>query len=173
MDSWLNMVLLCGLLLIASLQTTNAFRYRRSTSEKTQTMKTYIHHLQKNYNLFGTEWVSKSVFASYLEKSKAPFTCQALLLERMLNTYENIFKDMMNSAKNSENSEKKVENLKYVMKELQKLRQNYSREQTVWRELQDINSVKVNNTATQGGALNDFLMVFDQAYKEKHPNKLP
>jgi len=47
MDSWLNMVLMCGLLLIATLQTTNSFRFRRS--EKIKSLETNIHHLQKDY----------------------------------------------------------------------------------------------------------------------------
>uniref|UniRef100_A0A671QST0 Interferon gamma related n=1 Tax=Sinocyclocheilus anshuiensis TaxID=1608454 RepID=A0A671QST0_9TELE len=170
MDSWLNMVLLCGLLLIASLQTTKAFRFPRSKSNKIQMLNTNIHNLQAHYNTKGPEWFGKSVFASHLDQlnSKPSCTCQALLLERMLKIYEDIFQDMLNKSE-----EKEVEtNLIDVITEVNKLKHKYSEEHKVWRELQDIHSVKVKNGTIQGGALNDFLMVFNRAYTEKHHDKL-
>ncbi|XP_048066969.1 interferon gamma-related-like [Megalobrama amblycephala] len=160
MDTWLNMVLLCGLLLIASLQTTDAFRFPKSKREKTN-LETNISSLQEQYN--GTEGVSKSVFASHLYQlnSKASCTCNSLLLERMLNIYEELFQNMKSEEKEVKN------NLKNVMTEVKNLRHQYSEEHKVWRELQEINSVKVKNGTTRGGALNDFLKVFDWAYREK------
>lgn len=143
-------------------------------------------------------------------QSKASCTCQALLLERMLNFYEELFKDMQSEHKDERN------NPQYVMNEVKKLRQNYIVEHKVWKELQEINSLKVNikrksclhcecvhfqllncclsydirscdiiydmvsntnvcsyshkvkNGTIRGGALNDFLMVFERAYTEKH-----
>ncbi|XP_077089938.1 interferon gamma related [Siphateles boraxobius] len=163
MDSWLNMVLMCGLLLIASLQTTNSLRLRRSG--KSKSLETSIHHLQKYYNTLGTEWVAKSVFASHLDQlSKDSCTCQALLLERMLNIYEDMFKDMMNKSEKKEVKN----NLTNVISEVENLRKNYSTEHRVWIDLQNIDLVKVKNGTTQGGALNDFLMVFNRAHTEKH-----
>ncbi|XP_067247094.1 interferon gamma related [Chanodichthys erythropterus] len=161
MDSWLNMMLLCGLLLVASLQTTNAFRFRRSNSKSH--LEKNIHSLQDHYKTRGTEWVSKSVFVSHLNQlnSKASCTCQALLLERMLNFYEELFKDMTFEHKDERN------NPQYVMNEVKKLRQNYTVEHKVWKELQEMNSLKVKNGTIRGGALNDFLMVFQRAYTEK------
>ncbi|KAF4114726.1 interferon gamma-related-like [Onychostoma macrolepis] len=170
MDSWLNMVLLCGLLLIASLQTTKAFRLRRSKSDTIQMLNTNIHNLQTHYNTKGQEWIGKSVFVSHLDQlnSKASCTCQALLLERMLKIYEDIFQDMLKKAE-----EKEIKaNLIDVMTEVNKLKHKYSEEHKVWRELQDINSVKVRNGTIQRGALNDFLMVFNQAKTEKHHDKV-
>ncbi|XP_026100301.1 uncharacterized protein LOC113071151 [Carassius auratus] len=170
MDSWLNMVLLCGLLLIASLQTTKAFRFPRSKSDKIQMLKTNIHNLQAHYNTGGPEWFGKSVFVSHLDQlnSKPSCTCQALLLERMLKIYEDIFQDMLNKSE-----EKEVrDNLKDVMTEVNKLKHKYSVEHKVLRELQDIHSLKVKNGTVQGGALNDFLMVFNRAYTEKHYHRV-
>nr|ACN56578.1 interferon gamma [Ctenopharyngodon idella]ACN56579.1 interferon gamma [Ctenopharyngodon idella]7X45_A Chain A, Interferon gamma [Ctenopharyngodon idella]7X45_B Chain B, Interferon gamma [Ctenopharyngodon idella] len=163
MDSWLNMMLLCGLLLIASLQTTNAFRFRRSKSEMTH-LETNIHSLQEHYKTRGTEWVSKSVFVPHLNQlnSKASCTCQALLLERMLNIYEELFQDMKSEHKEGR------KDLDHLMDEVKKLRGNYKEEHKVWKELQEMNSVKVKNGTIRGGALNDFLMVFDRASTEKH-----
>uniref|UniRef100_A0A672RIW2 Interferon gamma related n=1 Tax=Sinocyclocheilus grahami TaxID=75366 RepID=A0A672RIW2_SINGR len=161
MDSWLNMVLLCGLLLIASLQTTKAFRFPRSKSNKIQMLNTNIHNLQAHY-------VSDIYCHELLQLSKPSCTCQALLLERMLKIYEDIFQDMLNKSE-----EKEVEtNLIDVITEVNKLKHKYSEEHKVWRELQDIHSVKVKNGTIQGGALNDFLMVFNRAYTEKHHDKL-
>ncbi|XP_067251701.1 interferon gamma-related-like [Chanodichthys erythropterus] len=158
MDSCLNMVLLCGLLLIASLQTTNVFSFPKSKREKTN-LETNISSLQEQYN--GTEGVSKSVFASHLYQLNAFCTCNSLLLERMLNIYEELFQNMKSEQKEVKN------NLKNLMTEVKILRHQYSEEHKVWRELQEINSVKVKNGTTRAGALNDFLQVFDWAYTEK------
>ncbi|XP_039524574.1 interferon gamma related [Pimephales promelas] len=169
MDSWLNMVLMCGLLLIATLQTTNSFRFRRS--EKIKSLETNIHHLQKDYNTLGTEWVTKSVFASHLDQlnsfSKSSCTCQALFLERMLNIYEDMFRDMK-----SKSEKKEVKNnLTNVLHKVAELRDKYLSENKVWNELQTIDLVKVKNGTTQRGALNDFLMVFNRASTEKPQSK--
>ncbi|XP_051547463.1 interferon gamma-related-like [Myxocyprinus asiaticus] len=164
MDSWLNIVLMCGLLIV-TLQGTNGSRLHRSKNEHQQLM-TNIHHLQEHYNTLGTEWVGKSVFASHLDqlKSRGSCTCQMVLLDGMLKIYEEIFTDMWNK---SENKEVKTL-LASVKKMVQDLRDKYSEEQKVWRELQDIHSIKVKNGTIHGGALNDFLMVIKQAHKEKH-----
>ncbi|KTF79792.1 hypothetical protein cypCar_00017691 [Cyprinus carpio] len=169
MDSWFNMLLLCGLLLIASLQTTNAFRFRRSKSEENHMLNTNIHNLQIHYNTKGPEWIGKHVFVSHLDQlnSEASCTCQTLLLERMLKIYEDIFQDMSKSK--SKETEVK-DSLNYVITKVRDLKHRYSQEQKVWRELQDIHSVKVKNETIQG-ALNDFLMVFNRAKTEK-PVKL-
>ncbi|XDV24901.1 hypothetical protein PO909_028931 [Leuciscus waleckii] len=161
MDSWLNMMLMCGLLLIASLQTTNSLRFRRS--EKINSLETNIHHLQNYYKTHGTEWVAKSVFASYLDKlnSMASCTCQTLLLGRMLNIYEDMFKDMKEKS-DTKDVQKSLEN---VMSKVEKLRLNYSTEFEVWRQLQNMNRT-VKNETVQKGALNDFLMVFKRAEKQ-------
>lgn len=138
-------------------------------------------------------------------------TCQALLLERMLNIYEELFQDMMSEQKEDRSD------LRHVMNEVKILRQKYTEEHNVWKELKEMNSVKVNinrksclhceksvhfqllncclsydiwscdiiydmvsntnvcshshkvkNGTIRGGALNDFLMVFERAYTEKH-----
>ncbi|KAK2892841.1 hypothetical protein Q8A67_012829 [Cirrhinus molitorella] len=160
------MVLLCGLLLIASLQTTNAFRFRRSKSDR---LKLNIHNLQTHYNTKGRELMETSVFVSHLNQlnSKGSCTCQGLLLERMLKIYEDIFQDMLNKSE-----EKVKSNIMDVMTEVQKLKHKYSEEKKVWRELQDIHTVKVKNGTIQLGALNDFLMVFERASTEKDHNKV-
>ncbi|XP_043093534.1 interferon gamma related [Puntigrus tetrazona] len=184
MDSWLNMALLCGLLLIASLQTTNALRFRRSKSNTIQTLNTKIQHLQAHYKTKGKEWYGKTIFLSHLDQlnSKASCTCQGLLLERMLKIYEEIFQEMLNKSKEKEvtvntndvmteakrSGETEVTaNLNYIITVVNNLKKKYSEEHKVWRELQDIHSVKVENETIQGGALLDFLMVFDQASREK------
>ncbi|XP_051976395.1 interferon gamma-related-like [Xyrauchen texanus] len=164
MGSWLNIVLMFGLLLV-SLQRTQGFRLPQSTSDKEETLKKLtdiIPSLQKHYNTLGTEWVGKSVFASQLDRlnSRGSCTCQAVLLEGMLNIYEEIFRDMSNK---SEKKEVKT-NLTNIMTNVTNVRKNYSEEQKVWRELQEIHSIKVKNATIQKGALNEFLMVFNLAY---------
>lgn len=63
----------------------------------------------------------------------------------MLNIYEDIFQVMLNQSKENEVKA----NLKHVMKEVNNLKHKYSEEHKVWRELQDINSVKVNIKRTK------------------------
>ncbi|XP_051544043.1 interferon gamma-related-like [Myxocyprinus asiaticus] len=169
MDSWLNIVLMCGLLIV-TLQGTNGSRLPQSKNDKEQMLKTNIHHLQEHYNTLSTEWVGKSVFVSYLDQlnSKGSCTCQTVLLEGMLKIYEEIFTDMLNKSENKE-VQSDLKNLKRMV---QNLRHKHSVEQSVWRELQDIHSIKVKNATVQGGALNDFLMVFYQSNTEKHLNKI-
>ncbi|RXN19736.1 interferon gamma [Labeo rohita] len=138
-------------------------RHKYSEEQKVWKELQDIHSIE---NTKGPEWLGKSVFASYLDQlnSKDSCSCEALLLERMLKIYEDIFQDMLNK---SEEKEVKA-SLNTVMNEMHKLKHKYSEEQKVWSELQDIHSVKVKNGTVQGGALNDFLMVFKRAYTEKH-----
>ncbi len=63
----------------------------------------------------------------------------------MLKTYEDIFQSMLNQSKDNEVKA----NLIHVMKEVNDLKHKYSEEHKVWRELQDINSVKVNIKRTK------------------------
>lgn len=65
----------------------------------------------------------------------ASCTCQTLLLERMLNIYEDMFKDM----KEKSNKKDVQHNLRSVMREVTNLRHNYSTELAVWRQLQNMN----------------------------------
>ncbi|XP_056311062.1 interferon gamma related [Danio aesculapii] len=164
MDSWLNMVLLCGLLWIASLQTTSAYRFRRSRSEN-PILNTNIEKLKAHYNTLAKDWVGKSVFVSHLDQlnSRPTCTCQAVLLEGMLSIYEDIFQDMMNKSDNKEVRD----DLKEVINEVKKLKHKYNEEHKLWRELQDIHSVKAKNGTIQERALNDFLKVYYRASTEK------
>ncbi|XP_051974547.1 interferon gamma-related-like [Xyrauchen texanus] len=167
MDSWLN-ILMCGLLIL-TLQGTNGSKLSQSKNDKYQMLKTNIHHLQEHYKTLGTEWV-KSVFTSYLNKlkSKGSCTCQTVLLEGMLKIYEEIFTDMLN---NSENKEVQSD-LKHLKRMVQNLRHKYSVEHSVWTEIQEIQEIKVNDGTVQGGALNEFLMVFYKSKTEKHINEI-
>lgn len=58
----------------------------------------------------------------------------------MLSIYEDIFQDMMNKSENKEMRD----SLKEVISEVKKLKHKYNEEHQVWRELQNIHSVKVN-----------------------------
>ncbi|XP_051544048.1 interferon gamma-related-like [Myxocyprinus asiaticus] len=167
MGSWLNIMLMCGLLLV-SLQRNNGFHLPRSTSDKDEMLERkklqdIIHSLQNHYNTLDTQWVGKTIFASHLDqlnsRTRASCTCQTVLLEGMLKIYEEIFTDMRNK---SEKKDVKT-SLENVMTNVTKLRSNYSEERKVWRELQEIHSIKVKNGTIQKGALNEFLMVFDLA----------
>lgn len=63
----------------------------------------------------------------------------------MLKIYEDIFQDMLNKSE-----EKDVKaSLTDVLTEVNKLKHKYSDEHKVWRELQDIHSVKVNINRTK------------------------
>ncbi|XP_026078886.1 interferon gamma-related [Carassius auratus] len=157
--------LICALLLIVSLQGTVGARLPQSQKDKEQMLKNVrekIESLQKHYHTTGTEWFGKSVLSSHLHQlnSKASCTCQSLLLDSMLNITETIFQDMRGKAENEETKT----SLRDVMTEVKMLRHKYSEEQKVWRELQDIHSVEVNNGKIQKGALNSFLILYDLAY---------
>ncbi|XP_056605000.1 interferon gamma-related-like [Triplophysa dalaica] len=158
-----NVVLMC--VFITSLQGSDGSRLPVSKTEKEKTLKQLeeiIHPLQNFYNTTGTEWVGNPVFSPYLDQmnSRASCTCQTMLLDRILKLYEEIFTEMSN---NSEKKEVK-NNLKNAVKEVEKLRRKFNGEQKLWKDLQDINLIKVKNGTVQKGALNDFLMVFDLAY---------
>lgn len=75
----------------------------------------------------------------WFSQSRASCTCQTMLLDRILKLYEEIFTEMSN---NSEKKEVK-KNLKNAVKEVEKLRRKYNGEQKLWRDLQDINLIKV------------------------------
>lgn len=56
----------------------------------------------------------------------------------MLNIYEELFQDMKSEHKEGR------KDLDHLMDEVKKLRGNYKEEHKVWKELQEMNSVKVN-----------------------------
>uniref|UniRef100_A0A4W4DMP1 Interferon gamma n=1 Tax=Electrophorus electricus TaxID=8005 RepID=A0A4W4DMP1_ELEEL len=146
MDSLFNLVIMCGLI-IASLTGTMGRSLHIENEVKT---------LLKHYKLTGPEWVGKAVFSPYLGKNTC--TCEKLVLLSMLNVYMDIFSDMMNKSK-----EKKA-----VLEELKKsvalLKANkYTKEQAVWQQLKEIESLEVNNSTIQGGALNNFRSVYEVA----------
>ncbi|XP_065146193.1 interferon gamma-related-like [Paramisgurnus dabryanus] len=168
MDSWLTIMLMCGLL-IASLQGTDGFRLRRSKQDKNQMLETNIKQLQNHYNTLGAEWVRIKVFdldrVNVLKSSSC--TCQSLMLEGMLNVYEKIFTDML---KKLEKKELKA-SVNDIMKEVKNVRDKYSVEQKLWKDLQDLHHVKEKNSTIQGVALNEFLMVINEAYTEKEDSR--
>ncbi|KAI7791733.1 interferon gamma-related-like [Triplophysa rosa] len=165
MDSWLHIMLMCGPLIV-SLQVTDGSRLPRSRYDKNQLLNTNIHQLQLHYSTNGAEWVGRSVFTPFLDQlsSRGSCTCQSMMLEGMLNIYEEVFTDMLNKSE-----KKELKNsVKDIMTEVKKLRHKYREEHKLWRDLQDIHLTKVKNGTIQGAALNEFLMVFNRAYTEKH-----
>ncbi|XP_073693851.1 interferon gamma-related-like [Garra rufa] len=161
-----QLVSICALLLAVSLQGTDGARLPQSQNDKEQTLKRVeekIGSLQKYYDTTGTELFGKSVMLSHLHhlNSKGSCTCQSLLLDGMLNITETIFQNM---RVNAENEEAKT-SLTDVLSEVKMLRHKYSEEQKVWRKLQDIRSIEVNNNTIQKGALNYFLMLYGLAYR--------
>lgn len=73
-------------------------------------------------------------------QSRSSCTCQTMLLDKILKLYEELFTEMSN------NSEKKdvKNNLTNAVTEVKKLRHKYKGEHEVWRDLQDINLIKVH-----------------------------
>lgn len=73
-------------------------------------------------------------------QSRSSCTCQTMLLDKILKLYEELFTEMSN------NSEKKdvKNNLTNAVTEVKKLRHKYKGEREVWRDLQDINLIKVH-----------------------------
>lgn len=62
------------------------------------------------------------------------------MLLRMLNGYLDIFSDMLKKAKTLETET----SLKELQKSVRELINEYKKEQEVWKNIQNINSVKVN-----------------------------
>ncbi|XP_055046579.2 interferon gamma-related-like [Misgurnus anguillicaudatus] len=166
MDSWLTIMLMCGLL-IASLQGTDGFRLRRSKQDKNEMLETNINQLIKHYNTGGGEWVEKAVFARHLGRlndlKSSSCTCESLMLKKILNVYEDIFTDMLNKL---EKKELKA-SVKDIMTEVKQLRDKYSEEQKLLGDLHDLHHVKVKNSTVQQASLNEFLMTYYRAYGEK------
>lgn len=62
-----------------------------------------------------------------------------MILEGMLNIYEEIFTDMLNKSE-----KKELKNsVKEVLSEVKTMRHNYSQEHRLWRDLQEIHLIKV------------------------------
>lgn len=74
-----------------------------------------------------------------LFQSRGSCTCQSMMLEGMLNIYEEIFTDMLNK---SEKKELKS-SVKDIMSEVKNLKHKYSEEHRLWRDLQEIHFTKV------------------------------
>ncbi|TRY93002.1 hypothetical protein DNTS_030072 [Danionella cerebrum] len=166
MDSCITIVLLlCGLLSTASVQTTNALRFQRSKSGTDwDALINNVTNLKNHYKANGPELVGRSVFVSNLEQldSMGPCTCQSLLLDGMLNVYEEIFHSEMEKPEQID-----VKTIfEGIIHEVKRLRHRFREEQKTWRELQKIHALKVKNETIQR-ALNDFNMVFFKAYTKK------
>ncbi|XP_062865290.1 interferon gamma related [Trichomycterus rosablanca] len=158
MDLRFKLALMCGFVIVASLNGT-AGHLNQNVTAAVQTLLT-------QNGFAGTEWVGKAVFTPYLGTTPETCTCERLMLLSMLNVYMDIFSDMLNSAKGTESS---LRELQVSVKNLRT--HKYKNEQDVLKQLHKINSVEVKDRTVQGGALNNFLSVFDMASRAKHLRK--
>ncbi|KAF4079719.1 hypothetical protein AMELA_G00181500 [Ameiurus melas] len=157
MDSWSNVLLVCGLVMVALLKGTTG---REILTEAVRTLQ--IHHGLKD-----TKWVGKAVFTPYLDKVEDNCTCEKLVLLRMLDGYMDIFSDMLKKAKTVETKT----SLKKLQESVKELKDKYKKEQAVWKQLDEINTVKKNDSTIQGGAVNDFMSVYEKAFVAAQPSK--
>ncbi|XP_076861113.1 interferon gamma related [Brachyhypopomus gauderio] len=148
MDSYFGLLLTCGLI-VASLT---------ETAGRSLNVDNDVKAVLKHYKLTGPEWVGKAVFSPYLGKVDDSCTCEKLVLLSMLNVYTDIFSDMMTKSNDKKTD---LENLKKNVTFLKASR--YTKEQSVWQQLRDIEAIEVTNSTIQGGALNNFLSVYDAA----------
>ncbi|XP_036433440.1 interferon gamma related isoform X2 [Colossoma macropomum] len=158
MDSWFSLVLMCGLVIIESLNGAAGNVIPHNVPHNPlQNLKKAVHTVQKYYDLKNKEWMGRAVFAPYLGKTET-CTCEKLVLAAMLNSYVEIFSDMMKKSKEIEAS------LKGMQANVTHLQESkYSKEQHVLTQLQEIKHKNVNDMTIQGGAVNDFLSVYDMA----------
>ncbi|XP_066522893.1 interferon gamma related [Hoplias malabaricus] len=166
MDSWFRLALICGSLIIESLSRATGYvipEGRQSSHNMTYEVQT----VQRHYDLTSNEWVGRAVFTPYLGKIQT-CTCEKLVLAAMLNTYMDIFSDMLKKSKEVEAS------LKGLQKNVTHLRDSkYSKEQAVLKQLQEIKLINVTNFMIQGGAVNDFESVYRKALDlSKNSNKI-
>ncbi|XP_036433439.1 interferon gamma related isoform X1 [Colossoma macropomum] len=185
MDSWFSLVLMCGLVIIESLNGAAGNVIPHNVPHNPlQNLKKAVHTVQKYYDLKNKEWMGRAVFAPYLGKTEVSLTilltveqsqerqsialimlccfktctCEKLVLAAMLNSYVEIFSDMMKKSKEIEAS------LKGMQANVTHLQESkYSKEQHVLTQLQEIKHKNVNDMTIQGGAVNDFLSVYDMA----------
>lgn len=74
------------------------------------------------------------------------------MLLRMLHAYTEIFSDMLKKAQTAETET----SLKELQESVKELKDKYKHEQTVWKYLHEINSVKVRKTV--------FIILYDFCY---------
>ncbi|XP_053506430.1 interferon gamma related [Ictalurus furcatus] len=162
MGSWSNVLLMCGLVMVALLNGTTGHEIHNLTEA--------VHTLQIHHGLTDTKWVGKAVFTPYLGKVEDTCTCEKLVLLRMLNGYMDIFSDMLKKAKTVETET----SLKELQESVKELKNKYNKEQAVWKQLHEINTVKKDDSTIQGGAVNDFISVYDKAFVvAQHSKKTP
>ncbi|KAL6460047.1 hypothetical protein MHYP_G00318060 [Metynnis hypsauchen] len=127
-----------------------------------QNLEKAVHTVQEYYDLTNNKWMGRAVFAPYLGKTET-CTCEKLVFAAMLNSYVEMFSDMMKKSKDIEAS------LKGIQGNVTNLQESkYRKEQHVLMQLQEIKLKNVNDMTIQGGAVNDFLSVYDVAYRLGH-----
>ncbi|XP_060759643.1 interferon gamma related [Neoarius graeffei] len=160
MDSLSNLLLMCGLVMVTLLNGTTGHGTHSNLTNA-------VHTLQIHHGLTDTMWVGKAVFTPYLGKVPDTCTCETLMLLRMLNGYMDIFSEMLKKAKTDETKS----SLKDLQESVKGLKDKYKKEQAVWKQLHDINSVKKDDSTIQGGAVNDFISVYDKALEAGQHSK--
>ncbi|XP_026779533.1 interferon gamma related [Pangasianodon hypophthalmus] len=159
MDSWSNLVLICGLVMMPLLNGTAGHGIHNLTKA--------VRVLQIHHGLKDPEWVGKAVFTPYLGKVEDTCTCEKLMLLRMLNGYMDIFSDMLKKAKTVETEN----SLKELQESVKELKDKYKKEQEVWTQLHKINTIQKDDSTIQGGAVNDFINVYDKALEAGQHSK--
>ncbi|KAI4876060.1 hypothetical protein NFI96_030109, partial [Prochilodus magdalenae] len=107
--------------------------------------------------LANKKWVGSAVFTPYLDKLET-CTCEKLVLSAMLNSYVEIFSNMLKESNEIEGL------LKGIQASVTQLRETkYSKEQRTLEQLQEIKLTNVKNNTIQLGAVKDFLSVYEKA----------
>ncbi|KAF7693952.1 interferon gamma related [Silurus meridionalis] len=159
MDFWSHLMLMCGLVMVTLLN--------RTTGHGNHNLTKAVHTLQQHHGLTDTKWVGEAVFTKYLGKVEDTCTCEKLMLLRMMYGYEKIFSDMLAKAKTSETES----SLNELLEGVEELKKKYKKEQAVWEQLHAINSIKKDDSTIQGGAVNDFIYVYDKALEAGQHSK--
>ncbi|XP_072529583.1 interferon gamma related [Salminus brasiliensis] len=147
MDTWFNLMLFCGLAVITLLKGTTGFSILEREHKD-------VVAVQTKYKLKTTR---TAIFTQYLDKVET-CTCEQLVFASMLNSYMDIFLDMLKNE--PDDSLKRIKNL------VNHLRANkYTKEQSVLKQLQEIRHLDVKNFTIQSGAMADFLSIYDIASK--------
>ncbi|KAG9280320.1 interferon gamma-related-like [Astyanax mexicanus] len=152
MDSWcsLHVVLMYGLVAIELLNGTAGFSIPRQHLNADKAVKAVQNHY---VSLIGIP-LTITMFLCF-----KTCTCEGLMYAAMLKTYEEIFADMMKKSTEVQNELKDLKN------NVTQLMRNYTKEQKVLHQLEEIRHKDVKNFTIQGGAVNDFRSVFDLASK--------
>ncbi|KAF5908393.1 interferon gamma [Clarias magur] len=114
-----------------------------------------------------TKWVGEAVFTPYLGKVEDTCTCEKMMLLQMLHGYMEIFSDMLKKAKTIETKT----SLKELQGSVKELRDKYKKEQAVWKKIHEIDALQKYNSTIQGGAVNDFITVYDKALEAGQQSK--